>query len=157
MSGYKTLFHVSLFVNDMKKSIAYYKRVGFDFLFDMTGKQDEEPWNTYMRIAPGQYLELQSPGDNNPHPHPGNAEYRPNQTAWHFAIETENMRDTIDRLIKNGIEVWLNPEKTARVYSIGDVFHAPDGCLVVWLVDPDGTPIEVMEQLGDTLQKTYDK
>ncbi|MGI6334499.1 MAG: VOC family protein [Saccharofermentanales bacterium] len=156
MKIFKNIFHISLFCNDLQKSLDYYKKLGFEEMFGIYEADNPEPWDVYMKIAHEQYLELQPVHSNNPHPHPEVATYYENQTVWHFSLQTENMEFTIRELTKNGIDIWLNPEKTSRVNSIDEVYHSDDGCLVVWLIDPDGTPIEVMEQVGLTKQRQYD-
>lgn len=156
MKLFKNLFHVSLFVNDINASIDYYQKLGFEVLFGLSEKEGDEPWDIYLKIAHEQYLELQPVKANNPHPHPDKTVYYENQTAWHFALQTENIEEMIKELTKQGIDIWSNPEKAGSVTSIADVHHSDDGCLVAWLVDPDGTPIEVMEQVGMTKQRMYD-
>ncbi len=156
MKLFKSLFHVSLFVNDAKKSVEYYEKLGFEVLYGLKVNEDDEPWDIYIKIAHGQYLELQPVNANNPHPHPDKTVFYDNQTMWHFALETENMVEMIKELQSKGVDVWKDPDKTGLVNTIDDVHHSEDGCLVAWLVDPDGTPIEVMEQVGMTMQKQYD-
>lgn len=156
MKIFKNLFHVSLQCNDVQKTLEFYKKLGFEQLFGIHEGDDPEPWDIYMKIAHDQYLELQPVHSSNPHPHPDKVVYYPDQTVWHFALQTENMIEMISELQVQGIDIWLDPNKTKRVLSIDDVFHSDDGCLVAWLVDPDGTPIEVMEQVGMTMQRIHD-
>ena len=157
MKLFKSLFHVSLFCNDVKKSIEFYEKLGFEVLFYLQEKEGDEPWDYYIKVAHGQYIELQPVKGDNPHPHPDTAAYYDNQTAWHFALETEDMAQMIQVLNERGIEVVKSPEPDAeRVYSIDDIFLSGDGCYVCWIADPDGTPIELMEQVGETKQRMYD-
>jgi lactoylglutathione lyase len=156
MKIFKNIFHISLFCNDVQKTLDYYQKLGFEVLFGIHEGDNPEPWDIYLKVAHDQYLELQPVHSNNPHPHPDQAVYHDNQTVWHFSFQTESMVEMIRELKKNGIDIWLNPEKTKRVESIDDVFLSQDGCLVAWLVDPDGTPIEVMEQVGLTMQRQHD-
>lgn len=156
MKIFKNIFHVSLFCNDVQKSLDYYKKLGFEEMFGIHEAGDPEPWDIYLKIAPEQYLELQPVHSNNPHPHPQQAVFHPDQTVWHYSLQTESMANTIIELQKVGIDLWRDPEKSKLVHSIDDVFLSEDGCLVAWLVDPDGTPIEVMEQVGMTRQRLYE-
>ena len=156
MKNFTSLFHVSLFVNDIKASLDYYKKLGFEEMFGITENEGDEPWDIYLKITHGQYLELQPVKSNNPHPHPDDAKYYDNQTVWHFALETQDIRTMIEDLTNKGVTVWKDPEKNGVVKSIDDVHHSEDGCLVAWLIDPDGTPIEVMEQVGQTRQRLHD-
>lgn len=156
MALFKSLFHVTLYVNDINKSIEFYRKLGFEPIFSITEHEGEEPWNYYIKIARGQYLELQPTNSPNPHPHPEKSVYHDNQTVWHFALETDDIDSMISTLISRGIELYLDPGKSSRVEKPGDVFLGQDGCRICWVIDPDGTPIELMEQTGETLQKKYD-
>jgi len=162
MSGFKSLFHVSLHVADAKRSIAFYESIGLKHMFSLTeGGEDDEPWVAYMRVAHGQYIEIQSVNAKTPADIPKQPDrsvnYSFNQPVWHFALETENLEETINDLVSKGIEVWTGPDKTKRVYSIDDAIRGGDGCKIAWICDPDGTPIELMEQEGETLQRKYDR
>ena len=156
MKPFKGFFHLSLFVNDIKASMDFYKKLGFEEMFGITEPGETEPWNYYMRISKGQYLELQPVHAPNPHPHPDKAVYYDNQTVWHFSLETENMAETFRHLQAEGVKIWRDPEKTMELHSPDEAMLGGDGCLIVWIVDPDGNPIEVMEQPGETLQRKYD-
>ncbi len=156
MKTFKNLFHVSLQCNDVQKTLDYYLKLGCERLFGIHEGDDPEPWDIYLKVAHEQYIELQPVKSSNPHPHPDKAVYHRDQTAWHFALQTESMENTLRDLAQNGIEVWKDPYRNGRVVSMDDVFHSDDGCLVAWLVDPDGTPIEIMEQVGLTKQRQYD-
>jgi len=154
---WKSLFHVCLFVNDIKKSVDYYEKIGLEVLFDMGNGDGGEPWNYYVRIAKGQYLELQPVNSPNPHPHPSQVRYHDDQTIWHFSLETDNIAQTVTHLLKNGIRVWKGPDKNSPpVCSVEDVVHGADGCLIVWIMDPDGNPIEIMEQTEQSLQRLHE-
>ena len=66
------------------------------------------------------------------------------------------MENTIKVLLERDIIVWKDPEKSGTVKDMSDVMKADDGCLVAWLIDPDGNPIEIMEQVGETMQRKND-
>ena len=158
MKLFKNLFHVTIFVNDIEKSLDFYKRLGFELLFDVRETPDSKPWNHYLRIAHEQYLEIQTVKGAAPAPHPAPREVikHADSSLWHYALQTEDIGNTIEILRQRGITVWKDPEKSGVVKDVSDVHHAEDGCLVVWLIDPDGNPIEVMEQVGQTLQRKTD-
>lgn len=156
MSIFKGFFHLCLFVNDVEVSKDYYKKLGMEELFGIKEAEDQEPWDIYMRISEGQYLELQPVNSPNPHPHPSKAVYHEDQTMWHFSLETENMAETFSALQANGIQIWQDPDKVKELHSPDEAMIGGDGCHIVWLVDPDGNPIEVMEQVGMTKQRQYD-
>lgn len=157
MSAFKNLFHVCMFCNDIEKSLAFYQGLGCELAFNMAAKKGEEAWNYYLKICEGQYIELQPCKAPNPHPHPEESRYFENQTIWHFSLETDNMVEMIDALRKNGIAIYASPDEGAKeVFSIEDTILSPDGCFVCWVVDPDGTPIELMEQSRHSLQRLAD-
>jgi len=158
MKLFKNLFHVTMFVNDINRSLEFYNKLGFETLFDVRLNPDAKPWNYYLRIAHEQYLELQTVegAAPNPHPAPSKARRYPDQGLWHFALQTEDIEATIKTLTEKGITVWKDPEKSGIVTDISGVHRGEDGCLIVWLFDPDDNPIEVMEQVGQTLQRKTD-
>lgn len=152
---WKSLFHVCLFVNDIKQSVDYYQKVGLEVLFDMGNGDGGEPWNYYLRIAHGQYLELQPVNAPNPHEHPSQVRYYNDQAIWHFSLETDDIAKTVTHLLHSGIDVWTGPDRLEPVKGPGDAVHGADGCLIVWIVDPDGNPIEIMEQTDKSLQRMH--
>ena len=158
MKLFKNLFHITLFVNDIKRSLDFYNKLGFEVLFDMCMDPGDKPWNYYLRIANEQYLELQTTREAAPSPHPAPVKARKydDQSMWHFALQTENMENTIKVLSERDIIIWKDPEKSGTVKDISCVNKSEDGCLVAWLIDPDGNPIEIMEQVGETMQRKAD-
>lgn len=158
MKLFKNLFHVTLFVNDIDISLEFYNKLGFELLFAMSDKPGEKPWNYYLRIAHDQFLELQTTAGAAPAPHPSPERVvrHADSSMWHYALQTENLGYTINNLIEAGITVWKDPEKSAIISDISSIGLSADGCLVAWLIDPDGNPIEIMEQVGETLQRKYD-
>lgn len=160
MGNFKTLFHVSLHVKDAKKSVEFYEKVGLEHMFDMsTEGEGSEPWVVYMRIAHGQYLEIQSVNAKTPDGIPdtdGIVNYNMSQSIWHFALETEDLASLIDSLWANGITVWTGPDATQKIMNMEEALYGDDGCRIAWIIDPDGTPIELMEQVGQTKQQQYD-
>jgi catechol 2,3-dioxygenase-like lactoylglutathione lyase family enzyme len=156
MKLFKHLMHVTMFANDIDKSIEYYGKLGFEVLFDNKMQPDAKPWNYYLRVANGEYIELQALDmiAPSPHPSPKKVYAHPDRSMWHFALETDNLRETIQELWKKGITVWKDPEKSGVVEDYErDVHHGEDGCEIAWLIDPDDNPIEIMQQIGETLQK----
>ena len=160
MSNFKGLFHVSLHVNSARESIEFYQKVGLEYMFELReGGEGAEPGGIYMKIAHGQYLELQPVHAKTPEGIPdneGGVHYDRNQTAWHFALETEDIGTLIRSLVEQGIEVFTGPDCTKRVNSIEDAIWGGDGCRIAWIIDPDGTPVELMEQVGQTMQRKHD-
>lgn len=156
MQIFKNLFHVCIFCNDIEKSLEFYRALGCEVAFNLT-EEGKEPWNYYLKLCDGQYIELQPCKAFNPHPHPEESNYYENQTVWHFALETDNMVQMIEMLHKNGLTIWKSPDPGAEeVMTIADTVISPDGCFVCWVIDPDGTPIELMEQTRHSMQKLAD-
>ena len=160
MSNLKGLFHVSLHVSNARESIEFYQKLGLKYMFELKeGGEEAEPWVIYMKIAHGQYLELQPVHARTPEGIPDNevtVYYDKNETAWHIALETEDIGVLIRSLAEQGIEVFTGPDRTKRVTGLEDAIWGGDGCRIAWIVDPDGTPIELMEQVGQTMQRKYD-
>lgn len=158
MSVFTKLFHVSLFCNDIEKSLAFYKGMGCVEAFGIRTDPSAEPWDYYLKLCEGQYIELQPCKSNNPHPHPEKTEYYDNQTVWHLSFETDDMVEMIRVLRENGITIYQFPDPGAKeVKTIEDAIISPDGCFVCWVRDPDGTPIELMEQSGHSMQRRANK
>ncbi len=159
MKLFKHLMHVTMFCNDIDKSIDYYGKLGFEVIFDMSEKPGDKPWNYYLRIARGEYIELQALSSiaPSPHPSPEKVSSPPDRSLWHFGLETDNLCITIESLRAKGIQVWKDPEKSGLVEDCDmDLHHSEDGYDVAWLIDPDGNPIEIMEPKGQTLQMKFE-
>ena len=159
MKLFRQFMHVSIRCNDIDKSIDFYNKLGFEVILDMSKNPGDKPWNYYLRIKRGEYIELQALSRQAPNPYltPDQVVNNSNRSLWHFALETENLRFTIDNLRQNGITVWKDPSKHAPVEDYDkDVFRSVGGYDVAWLVDPDGNPIEMMQPVGVTLQQKND-
>lgn len=157
MSLFKGIFHVSLFVNDLDASVDFYKKMGCKVAAEIGNNDGGEPWDYYLKVCDGQYIELQPLNSPNPHPHPKKSKYYDDQSMWHFSFETDNMVDMIKVLRDNGITIYENPDEGAKeVTCMDDVPLCPDGCFACWVKDPDGNPIELMEQTKHSLQNQAD-
>lgn len=155
MSVFKGLFHVSLYVNDIEASLEFYQKLGLKLAFEM--KNEGEGWNYYLKIADGQYMELQAIKRAMPFWHPEESEHYMNQSIWHFSFETDNMVEMIEKLRTEGITITQHPAPDSpEVFTIDDVPLAADGCWACWVKDPDGNPIELMEQSKHSLQRQAD-
>ncbi len=155
MGVFKGLFHVSLYVNDIEASLAFYQKLGLKLCFEM--QNEGEGWNYYLKIADGQYMELQAVKRKMPFWHPEESVHYMNQSIWHFSYETDNMVEMIDKLRAEGIKITQHPAPDSpEVLTMADVPLAPDGCFACWIKDPDGNPIELMEQTKHSLQRLAD-
>ena len=155
MDLFKSLFHVTIYSNDIDKTIDFYEKLGFRLIFKM-GEDGGVPWNYYMKIANGQYLEIQPVKGDNPHPHPESTKYYYDQTIWHFALETPNIKNMIEVLLSRGLELWYDGDKSKPVISPDGYMVGGDGCMICWVFDPDGTAIELMEQSETSMEHIYD-
>ena len=103
-------------------------------------------------------MELQAVKHNMPYWHPEQSEHYMNQSIWHFSFETDNMVEMIEKLRAEGIRITQHPAPDSpEVFSIADVPLAPDGCFACWVKDPDGNPIELMEQTKHSMQTMAEK
>ncbi|MBE6018552.1 MAG: VOC family protein [Lachnospiraceae bacterium] len=154
---FKNLFHVSLFCNDIEASLDFYKKMGCIVVGEIRNKDGGEPWDYYLKLCEGQYIELQPVKAPNPHPHPEKGIYYDDQTVWHFSFETDNMVEMIETLQARGITILKNPDPGApEVKTMDDVTLCEDGCFACWVKDPDGNPIELMEQTRHSMQRRAD-
>ena len=155
MSLFKSLFHVTLYTNDIEKTLSFYEKLGICPIFAL-GEEGQKPWNYYLKVAKGQYLEVQPVHADNPHPIPKDVRYYPDQTVWHFALETDDIETMITELLDKGIELYFDGDKIKRVCGPDEYMRGPDGCKICWVFDPDGTPIELMEQSENSMQHQFD-
>ena len=155
MNLFKSLFHVTIYSNDIEKTLNFYEKLGFKLIFKIA-EEGKIPWNYYMKIADGQYLEIQPIKGDNPHPIPSQAKYYANQTVWHFALETPDIEMMITELLKQGLDLYYDADKSKRVTAPDEYLRGDDGCKICWVFDPDGTPIELMEQSENSMQHQYD-
>jgi len=164
--GIRGIAHVSFKVADLPASKAYYTDgLGFEHLYDLTygdviariavdraagtlpGDIDDaaiayltdhaaEVWSSYLKIAPGQFLELFAarPG-NSPL---GDLEERIGYQ--HFALEVDDI-------------AAYEQEINSRGVAADSALHVgPDNTKQMWLVDPDGNRLELHEYTAESLQ-----
>lgn len=165
-----TLFHVNLVVNDWDEMVNFYTNImGFEQMFVLT-KQDANnmfgrpsepgdelmPWITYLRIAPEQYLELVNAkmqlGPD------GKALKTNDGTFHHFALTVKDLDYTAAEMAKAGYPLIYSPIHNTPIPldELKTRERGPDGCRIAWLVDPQGNPIEVMEQGGQSMQEKFE-
>lgn len=155
MGVFKSLFHVSLYVNDIDASLEFYKKLGLKEAFNI--QNEGQGWDYYLKIADGQYVELHAVKRPMPFWHPKESVHYMDQSIWHFSFETDNMVEMIAKLRSEGITITQHPAPDSpEVFTIDDVPLAPDGCWACWIKDPDGNPIELMEQSRHSLQRLAD-
>jgi catechol 2,3-dioxygenase-like lactoylglutathione lyase family enzyme len=135
MAAFNSLGHIALKVRDLEASVAFYEKLGFpEFL--RLNNDDGKAWIVYLRFSDDLYLEL-FPGGIDRVPGPG-------------ATGTNHICLTVDDI-----------EATARhLASVGIALTAPldpmrrgvDRTRGMWIEDPDGTRIEIMEMAENCLQ-----
>ena len=129
----KRLSHIAIWVTDMDRSLEFYLRLpGVEEQFRLT-KDDGSVWLVYLRVAPGQFIEL-FPRAEGPYERPTNAGYS------HFCLEV----DDIQALYRAFVESGLTPK--------GEPKLGGDGSWQLWIEDPDGNPIEFHQFTPDSMQ-----
>jgi len=135
MDTFKHLGHIAVRVKDLKRSLDFYGRLG---LREMTRLLDDkgEPWIVYLRINDDQYLEL-FPG--------GVGEWSPKGMGvgvFHICLTVEDLDKAEAALAANGVKL-SRPRKAER---------GVDGNRGMWIEDPDGNQIEIMEMAPGCIQ-----
>ncbi|MFC0472998.1 VOC family protein [Halalkalibacter kiskunsagensis] len=123
----KGLGHIALTVQDMEKSLHFYCTVlGFERAFDIRDDEDK-PWIEYIKVAPGQFIELFYGGLNSPqkveHPIGFN----------HLCLEVHNIHEIANHLNAQGLTLDIEPKR------------GKDHNYQCWIRDPDGNRIEFMQ------------
>ena len=142
----KDVRHVGIMVSDMEKSLKFYR----DLLgLKVKSLEDEEGEFLDNMLAhenvKNKVAKLYAKNDNalvelvESISHPRNKTDRDFFTigASHFALTVDNIDETYDYLIKNGVKFTAPPQQT------------PDRLVkVTFCEDPDGTPIELVEVIN---------
>ena len=136
MAAFATLGHVALRVNDLDRSLDFYTKLGFpEFL--RLNNADGRPWIVYLRITDDCFLELFPGGTGEPAAGPKSTGVN------HLCLTTDDIEKTADHLKSVGIEASspLVPDK-----------RGVDGNRGMWVTDPDGNRIEIMEMAPGCIQ-----
>lgn len=136
MAAFNTLGHVAFKVNDLERSLAFYQKLGFPEFLRLT-QEDGRTWIVYLRVTDQLFLEL-FPGGN------GEAAAGPERTGVnHLCLTTDDIEATAAHLAKVGIE--------ASAPLVRDKIGV-DGNRGMWVTDPDGNRIEIMEMAPGCVQ-----
>jgi len=121
------LGHLALNVSDMKRSADFYTKVlGFQQLFEL--KDDKgNPWINYFKVGPGQFVELFYPRGEEP------AGSKPRVGFSHMCFVVDDIKRTEAEILKGGGTL-------DRPIKLGI-----DGNYQMWVKDPDGNRIELMQ------------
>lgn len=125
---FKRLAHVCLNVTDLKRSLAYYHKLGFTdgFQFTRQGKD----FGIYLQIAEGNYIEIFE--------EPGRGPVVNNGLA-HFCLESEDLDALMLHLDKVGVSYTPKSQGCDFTWQI-------------WLEDPDGNKFEVHQYSKKSMQ-----
>ena len=135
--------HTGIVVTDMQKSIDFYESLGFEIKKDMIESGpyidsllsiDGGEVNTVkMSLRDGGMVELLHFKNHQEEPTPGSLT---NIGCTHFAMTVDNLEETYNNLVMSGVEFVSEPQ------------FSPDGfARVVFCKDPDGTFIELVEEI----------
>lgn len=141
----KEVRHVGIIVSDMEKSLIFYKDLlGLkiksivdekgEFLDNMLGQKNVKNKVAKLYVNAGNGIVELIHSDQF-----ANKKDRNFFTigASHFAFTVDNLQDTYDYLMENGVKFTAPPQLT------------PDGyAKVTFCEDPDGTPIELVEVIN---------
>lgn len=161
----KTISHVAFMVKDMEVALRFYRDglgfrpvcdITYDFVLNPIRKSISEstgaeragyeaveqtfrgkegkPWFVYLRMTEDQLLELFYADDDYDNSLASKCSYR------HLSLEVEDIEAAKHTLLDRGIQL-----KT-------DIYMGPDSTKTLWIVDPDGNEIELMEYTPDSLQ-----
>ncbi len=134
MAAFSGFGHIALKVRDLEASVAFYEKLGFPEFLRLL-EDDGEAWIVYIKFDDNLYLEL----------FPGGVE-KVNQTATgtnHLCLTVEDIEATARHLEKVGIPLAspLDPKRRGVDNNRG-----------MWIEDPDGNRIEVMEMAPNCIQ-----
>ena len=133
MAAFRSLGHIALKVQDLEASVAFYEKLGFSEFLRLL-EDDGRPWIVYVRFEDNLYLEL-FPGGKT----------RVDQQATgtnHLCLTVEDIEETVRHLVKVGIPLTAPLRQTPGV----------DRNRGMWIEDPDGNRIEIMEMAPDCIQ-----
>ena len=136
MSAFNSLGHVAFKVNDLQRSLDFYSKLGFPEFLRLT-QEDGSPWIAYLRITDELYLELFPGGD-------GGRAVGPEHTGvHHLCLTTDDIEATAAHLDAVGIPL-VSPLDPSR--------RGVDRNRGMWITDPDGNRIEIMEMAPNCVQ-----
>ena len=135
MPPFKTLGHIAFKVRDLDASLAFYGKLGFPEMLRLLDARGEA-WIVYLRITDALYLELFPRGVGERVP-PEN-----NVGMTHLCLTSPDLDQTQAHLKSVGIP--LSRPRSER--------RGLDGNRGMWVEDPDGNRIEIMEMAPNCIQ-----
>lgn len=119
--------HTALLVRDMEASSRFYSQIlGFNKAFSLADDEGK-PWIEYFRIGNNQFIELFYRKDEPDNDHVRRVGYQ------HVCYEVDDIRKTEEEIKSRGGTID-RPPKLGK-----------DGNYQMWVVDPDGNRIELMQ------------
>ena len=131
--GITQLGHVAIRCSNLDESLAFYAKLGLREAFRLS-RDDGSPRLVYLRINDGEFLELFPGGTETP------ATGRTQLGYAHACLLVDDIQASYREFVANGVPTNGEPK-------LGG-----DGNWQVWITDPDGTRIEVMQIMPDSLQ-----
>jgi lactoylglutathione lyase len=136
MAAFNSLGHVAFRVNDLDASLAFYAKLGFPEFLRLT-QDDGRPWIAYLKVTDELYLELFPGGD-------GGKAVGPEHTGvHHLCLTTDDIEATAAHLETVGIPA---------THALIPTKRGVDGNRGMWVTDPDGNRIEIMEMAAGCVQ-----
>ncbi len=149
----KTIAHAAYFVSDMQASLRFYcDCLGFEKSFTMAVPDPEtlddppadflafcerfhgKPWIEYLKIRDGQFVELFYPLTDQHRNTDSGIGYN------HLSLEVDDIFAAAMELKVKGIELTSS------------ITMGPDNTYQVWMADPDGNRIELMQYTEKSFQ-----
>ena len=136
MAAFAGMGHIALRVNDLETSLSFYRKLGFPEFLRLT-QEDGRTWIVYLKVSDDLFIELFPGGD-------GGDVAAPERTGVnHLCLTTDDIEATAAHLASVGIEATAPLVPTRR---------GVDGNRGMWIADPDGNRIEIMEMAPDCVQ-----
>lgn len=134
MNGITGIAHAAYDVSDMESALDFYvNKLGFTRAFTMT-RADGTPGTEYLRVAPGQFLELFYGGRG-----------EKGGSYNHLCLRVESCEQTVRALMEKGVTIDVMPKR------------GHDGNLQAWIRDPDGNKLELMQLFPGSPQMKADE
>lgn len=136
--GVTKIGHAGLKVKDMELSLRFYcEGLGMKKKFTLyKDEKDSLPWIEYLEFGDQQFVELFYSYESRKD-HPVLKEY---YTLYHIALIVEDIHE---------MEIHL---REMEIIPPNKPILGPDGTWQMWVTDPDGNEIELMQYTEDSLQ-----